>query len=161
MQDLYDHNTDYQTSLTKPEYHPIPGLDMSNRANFKKYMGGNERYVDYLRFFEAEIQKRGAHAVAQEYLFSGNAGVYNMGNRIYAGEFLLPRPGQCQLTVQRQTLSIRPSISAVPLNSTTPPSSRKPSPAQPYTKNGPATSSTRRAPSPPRRPKPPARPYSR
>lgn len=58
---------------------------MSNPENFKKYLGKEKYYPDFLRFFQQEMKKKGWQNVLQEYVFAGDARADDFLGRLYAG----------------------------------------------------------------------------
>lgn len=87
VQKAYDINKDYQRPL-KPA-NPEIVQDMSDKANFAKYLGQEQYCHDYEVFFQQEIEKKGWQAVLNEHLFSGDDHADALFVRLYAG-FLHP-----------------------------------------------------------------------
>jgi hypothetical protein len=63
--------------------------DMSNPAQFQKYLGDEKYYHDFLVFFQNEIDKKGWEKVLDEYVFSGDARGDDLLVRLHAGQYLL------------------------------------------------------------------------
>ncbi|RDW88323.1 hypothetical protein BP6252_00355 [Coleophoma cylindrospora] len=87
LQRHYDTNASYQRPPGKVEEQIIQ--DMSDPDNFKKYLGKEKYYHDFLIFFEKEMEKKGWQDVVNEYVFAGDARADDMLVRMYAG-FLHP-----------------------------------------------------------------------
>ena len=83
----YDTNKEYQ----RPQNPVEPSIveDMSDRANFKKYLGQENRFHDYEVFFQKEIEAKGWERVINEHLFAGDEHANALLVRMYAG-FLHP-----------------------------------------------------------------------
>jgi Questin oxidase-like len=83
----YDMNKTYQ----RPQQ-PVRAKivqDMSDKANFAKYLGQEEHFHDYEIFFQKEIEARGWETVLNEHLFWGDEHADDLHVRMYAG-FLHP-----------------------------------------------------------------------
>ncbi|RDW95095.1 hypothetical protein BP5796_00858 [Coleophoma crateriformis] len=87
LQRHFDTNASYQRPPVKVEEKIIQ--DMSDPDNFKKYLGKEEYYRDFLLFFEQEMEKKGWQNVLNEYVFAGDERADGMLVRMYAG-FLHP-----------------------------------------------------------------------
>jgi hypothetical protein len=53
----------------------------------KKYLGKQQYYPDFLRFFQGEIEKTGWEEVVREYVFKGDEAADAMFDRLFAGAF--------------------------------------------------------------------------
>jgi hypothetical protein len=62
--------------------------DMSNPEHFKKYIGDENHYQDFLIFFQSEMEKKGWKNVLNEYLFAGTEFSDDLLGRTYAGKVL-------------------------------------------------------------------------
>jgi hypothetical protein len=85
----YKLNTSYQ----RPQY-PVEQStvqDMTNPEHFKKYLGKDKYYHDYLVFFQKEMEQKGWENVLNEYLFAGDERADDLLTRTYAGELPLQR----------------------------------------------------------------------
>lgn len=83
----YQHNASYQ----RPNY-PVQERnveDMSNPEHFQKYLGEEQYYQDFLKFWQSEMEKKGWENVLNEYLFAGGERADDLLTRMYAG-FLHP-----------------------------------------------------------------------
>ncbi|KAK0720028.1 HypA protein [Lasiosphaeris hirsuta] len=87
LQKGYDGNTAYQRPVLPTHDRVLANLKTRNHA--KKYIGKEQYYPDFLRFFQREIDARGWEAVVNEYLFSGDAAADDMLVRLFSG-FLHP-----------------------------------------------------------------------
>lgn len=59
---------------------------MSDSAKFKKYLGKQQYYQDFLVFFQNEMEKKGWQNVLNEYLFKGDEKADDLLGRMYAGK---------------------------------------------------------------------------
>lgn len=62
---------------------------MNNPDQFKRCLGDERNYHDYLEYFQSEMESKGWQAALNEYLFSGDERADDMLVRLYAG-FLHP-----------------------------------------------------------------------
>jgi len=60
--------------------------DLQDPAKFKKYLGQERYYHDYLLFFQQEIDKKGYEEVLNEYMLKGDERADDMLVRMYAGK---------------------------------------------------------------------------
>jgi hypothetical protein len=72
----------YQRDMV-PSHHLATILD--DREGFKKYLGKEESYSDFLEFFTVEIEKTSWQEVLNEYLFKGDERADDMLQRLFAG----------------------------------------------------------------------------
>lgn len=84
IEQSYDDNLSYQRK-------PLPVnqkivSDLKDPANFKKYIGQENYYNDYLVFFKNEIQEKGYQTIVKEYLFKGDEASDDLLARTYAGK---------------------------------------------------------------------------
>lgn len=85
IQKAFDENQDYQ----RPHF-PIEDKiikDMADPDNFKKYLGQEKYFHDYVAFFEKEMDARGWQSVVSEYLFSRSSLAEDLLVRMFAGFF--------------------------------------------------------------------------
>ncbi|KAI5202443.1 hypothetical protein E4T38_05602 [Aureobasidium subglaciale] len=87
IQKHYDDNVSYQRPPQPVEAALVEGME--DPSLFKKYLGKERYYNDYLRYFQAEISKKGWQQVLNEYVFAGDERADDMLARMYAG-FLHP-----------------------------------------------------------------------
>jgi hypothetical protein len=87
IQKHYDDNVSYQRPPQPIESAIIQGME--DPLQFKKYLGKERYYNDYLRFFQAEMDKKGWQQVLNEYVFARNERADDMLVRMFAG-FLHP-----------------------------------------------------------------------
>ena len=85
IQRQYENNASYQRKLPRPDNKTLQELD--DPAEFKKYLGKNKHYPDYLAFFQDEIDKKGYKEVIYEYLFKGDGRAEDMLVRLHGGNF--------------------------------------------------------------------------
>lgn len=64
--------------------------DLQDPAKFKKYLGQERYYLDYLLFFQQEIDKKGYEEVINEYMLKGDERADDMLVRMYAGKSIWP-----------------------------------------------------------------------
>ncbi len=84
MQRQYENNKSYQRQPQPVDKDVV--TDLSNPSNFKKYLGQERYYHDFLIFFQDEIEKKGWQAVVNEYVFKGDERAEEMLIRMYAGK---------------------------------------------------------------------------
>ncbi|KAL4898268.1 hypothetical protein BDV59DRAFT_197200 [Aspergillus ambiguus] len=63
IQRMWDYNARYQIPIEKPERIFSEALDLKDPEVFDKCLGSDDYYVDFMRFFEAEIEANGVPAV--------------------------------------------------------------------------------------------------
>lgn len=87
IQQAYDINKDYQ----RPQYPVEEKLvhDISDKANFAKFLGQEKYFHDYEIFFQREIEAKGWEAAINEHVFAGDEHADALLVRMYAG-FLHP-----------------------------------------------------------------------
>lgn len=59
---------------------------MTNPDHFKKYLGKENHYHDFLLFWQNEIEEKGWEIVLNEYVFAGDERADDMLTRMYAGK---------------------------------------------------------------------------
>ncbi|RAL16799.1 questin oxidase family protein [Aspergillus homomorphus CBS 101889] len=73
IQDMWEYNKGYQGPIEKqPSTDAGSGLNLKDPAVFAQCLGDDDRYLDFLRFFEEEIHTKGMETVVIEYLFQGD-----------------------------------------------------------------------------------------
>jgi hypothetical protein len=87
IQKHYDENVSYQRPPQPVESAIIQGME--DPLQFKKYLGKERYYNDYLRFFQSEMDKKGWQQVLNEYVFARDERADDMLVRMFAG-FLHP-----------------------------------------------------------------------
>ncbi|KAI9784895.1 MAG: hypothetical protein M1816_000590 [Peltula sp. TS41687] len=87
IQRQYEKNRSYQRPIGEVNTSSVKA--MHDPANFKKYLGKEKHYHDYLVFFQEEIEKKGWEAVLNEYLFQRDERADDMLVRTFMG-FLHP-----------------------------------------------------------------------
>lgn len=87
LQDLYDFNQPYQTSIERGDAKGIECLDLTNQVVFNESLGKDECYAEFLHFFENEIDDKGMQAVVKEYLLKGDERADDILGRMYTGKF--------------------------------------------------------------------------
>ncbi|KAF2841341.1 hypothetical protein M501DRAFT_544037 [Patellaria atrata CBS 101060] len=87
IQRHYDNNKSYQRTDLNFEEKVVE--DMHDPAKFKKYLGDQKYYYDFLVFFQYEMEAKGWQNVVNEYLFGGDERAEDLLVRLYAG-FLHP-----------------------------------------------------------------------
>lgn len=58
-----------------------------DKAGFKKCLGRDKNYPNFLAFFQDEIEKKGVGNVLNEYLFSGDENAESMLARLFGGAY--------------------------------------------------------------------------
>lgn len=96
---------------------------MSDPEKFKKYLGKEKYYHDFLVFFQKEMEKNGWEDVLNRYFFAGTEEADDLLGRLFAGMFwsLYAR----KLTEMMEGSCIHLSTSDSELNSSNQPSSLK------------------------------------
>ena len=91
----YQRNASYQRPQLPVEERTV--TDMADPDYFKKYMGQDKYYHDYVVFFQKEMEKKGWENVLNEYLFSGTEHADGLLSQVFAGAWLplLERPPGC------------------------------------------------------------------
>jgi hypothetical protein len=87
LQDLYDFNQPYQTSIERGDEKDSKCRDLMNPAVFNESLGKDECYAEFLHFFENEIDGKGMQAVVKEYLLKGDERANDILGRMYTGKF--------------------------------------------------------------------------
>jgi len=87
IQKHYDDNKSYQRHPVGLERKAVD--DMHDPESFKKYLGDEQYYHDFLVFFQKEMEQKGWQNVVNEYVFRGDARADDMLLRMLAG-FLHP-----------------------------------------------------------------------
>ena len=91
IQRQYENNASYQRNLPPPDDKTLQ--DLRDPVEFKKYLGKNKHYPDYLAFFQDEIDKEGYKNIIHKYLFKGDDLADDMLVRLHGGELILPVQG--------------------------------------------------------------------
>lgn len=81
----YEINKSYQRPLQGPDEPPL--TDLTDPASFKDALGRQERYRDFLVFFQREIDEKGWQAVLNGYLFQRDERAEDMLVRMFMGFF--------------------------------------------------------------------------
>jgi hypothetical protein len=82
---MWEYNNSYQAPLQRPdEPHPT-SLDLSDPKVFKSFLGNDDCYPVFLRFFEDEITEKGVPDVLREYLLKGDERADDIFCRMYTG----------------------------------------------------------------------------
>lgn len=85
IENRYKENASYQRPNFAVEERILE--DMAAPANFKKYLGKEKYYHDFLVFFQNEMEKKGWEKVLNEYLFAEDERADDMLGRMFAGRF--------------------------------------------------------------------------
>lgn len=96
LEKQYDLNAAYQRDPVKLEERIV--LDMHDPEKFKKYLGDENYYHDFLVYFQEEIAAKGWEAVLDEYVFCGDKRADDMLVRMFGGECPTLFPGFCSGT---------------------------------------------------------------
>lgn len=81
---MWDYNQVYQTPIETEEAKASPAKDLRDPLVFKQCLGNNSCYVDFLRFFEREVDEKGVPATLQEYLLKGDADANDIFCRMFS-----------------------------------------------------------------------------
>jgi len=87
LQKHYDHNKSYQRPPVELEEKVVEA--MHDPAKFKKCLGNEKYYHDFLIFFQKEMEEKGWQNVINDYVLKGDERADDMLTRLYAG-FLHP-----------------------------------------------------------------------
>jgi hypothetical protein len=71
--------------------------DLSNPAQFKKYLGKEKYYHDFLIFWQNEFEVKGWENVLNEYVFAGDERADDLLGRLYAGKLTFSSSYSLQL----------------------------------------------------------------
>ncbi|CAI7591636.1 unnamed protein product [Penicillium glandicola] len=83
IQDMWEYNIPYQAPFEQAERPPSEIPDLNDPEDFKKCLGSDDYYSDFVRFFEEEINSKGVPAVVREYLLKGDARADDIFCRMY------------------------------------------------------------------------------
>lgn len=83
IQRQYDGNKHYQMAPKALNKTVIE--DLSKPTKFMSFLGKGKYYVDYLHFFQKEIQAKGWESVVNDYIFSGDERGDALFSRLFAG----------------------------------------------------------------------------
>lgn len=79
----YKENASYQRPAFPVEERILE--DMANPENFKKYLGEEKYYHDFLVFWQNEMEKKGWENVLNEYVFAFDERADDLLGRVFAG----------------------------------------------------------------------------
>ena len=79
----YKDNASYQRPSMPVEERIVE--DMSDPDHFHQYLGKEKYYIDFLVFWQSEMEKKGWENVLNEYLFAGGERADDLLTRMYAG----------------------------------------------------------------------------
>lgn len=83
IEKAYNNNTNYQRPV-KPVKEKVV-QDLSNPENFKKYLGKEQYYHEFLIFFQDEMEKKGWEKTLEEYMFASDELADDILGRMYGG----------------------------------------------------------------------------
>ncbi|PLB51911.1 hypA-like protein [Aspergillus steynii IBT 23096] len=83
IRDAYNRNKGYQRPALPADKAVIQSL--YDKEGFKKCLGRDRNYPNFLEFFQQEIEKKGVENVLNEYLFSGDENAESMLARLFGG----------------------------------------------------------------------------
>ncbi|OJJ88366.1 questin oxidase family protein [Aspergillus glaucus CBS 516.65] len=72
IQDMWDYNTPYQSSIERDLVPGIKGLDLNDPVTFDKCLGNDDCYAVFLGFFENEVAEKGWQNIVKEYVLKGD-----------------------------------------------------------------------------------------
>ncbi len=85
---MWDFNKPYQAPLEQQHNAAVSKhLDLKDPALFDKCLGNDDKYADFLRFFEDEVAEKGVPDVVREYVLKGDDRANDIFCRMYTGEF--------------------------------------------------------------------------
>jgi hypothetical protein len=79
----FKHNENYQRAAMESRSEAVE--DMKDWEKTKAYLGKEKYYADFLRFYQAEIDRIGYQAMINEYLFKGDERADDLLQRMFAG----------------------------------------------------------------------------
>jgi oxidoreductase AflY len=82
---LWEYNNRYQIPIEKPERPLSEVPNLKDPEVFKKCLGSDDYYADFMRYFEEEIDAKGVPAVVREYLLKGDERADDIFYRMYTG----------------------------------------------------------------------------
>ena len=91
MWEHYVHNTSYMLKTLKKADHGTVD-DLGRIFSFKKHLGNEYYYQDYVHHFEREIRDLGYQEVIQKYLVGGSEIANDIMPRMWMGTHLLRNP---------------------------------------------------------------------
>lgn len=62
-------------------------MDLSDESEWHKYLGNNNHYVDFLVFFQKEMEEIGLEAMLDKRLFGGTEVADDLFMRCFAGKY--------------------------------------------------------------------------
>ena len=86
IQKAYDTNLGMQRSHGEQDDGIIQ--NMHDRTLFAKYLNDEKYYIDYLQFFQSEIDSKGIGKTMQEHIFAGDDVAIQMLDQLFAGMHL-------------------------------------------------------------------------
>ena len=86
IQKAYDTNKDDQRPRGNERERVI--TDLHDRQQFLKYLGKEQYYVDFLQFFQSQIEEKGLQETFQQYVFAGDEAANRMLGQLFAGKFV-------------------------------------------------------------------------
>jgi hypothetical protein len=92
LQNMYDYNQPYQTSIEREDDTGSKELDLANPVVFNESLGKDGCYGAFLHFFENEIISKGTAAVVREYLLKGDERADDILARMFTGTFTTATP---------------------------------------------------------------------
>jgi hypothetical protein len=87
IQNMWDYNKPYQAAIDRNYSAEFRDLDLSNPKLFDQCLGKDEHYLDFLRFFKWEIDRRGVPDTVREYLLKGDRRADDIFCRMYTGKY--------------------------------------------------------------------------
>ncbi|KAK4235626.1 hypothetical protein C8A03DRAFT_17655 [Achaetomium macrosporum] len=72
IQDIWDYNETYQTPRKTDDAEASPLQNLKDPSIFERCLGDNNRYADFLSFFEDEVTEKGVPTTIKEYLLKGD-----------------------------------------------------------------------------------------
>ena len=87
MQYMWNFNVPYQSPLEQRHNAAVSkDVDLKDPELFNKCLGKDEKYADFLRFFEDEVAEKGVQHVIREYVLKGDNRANDIFCRMYTGE---------------------------------------------------------------------------
>ena len=79
----YNAHREVQRSPGEPK--PDVAKDLQDRSQWAKHFGDFENYIDFLEFFQAEIDQNGVADTIQQHVFGSDEAADGMLKRLFAG----------------------------------------------------------------------------
>lgn len=86
IREMWDYNEPYQAPVDRGHEDVPDDLDLKDPAVFDQCLGKDVHYVDFLKYFRAEIAEKGTQDVVREYVLKGDERADDIFCRLYTGQ---------------------------------------------------------------------------